>query len=479
MNRKTSTAMVILAFFMLLSTSFLPAVSAQTVNSVKAKTSGALKYKAQPIKSLKLADDDGGIPQGPNPWNIDAVNAETATNNGQGIYVAILDTGLLSNYLDFFPEDRVDICEEWGIGFTHDVFWTGPGGNFSDEFSYGPVRSDRGFITYDDGNFNDMGYGWGSGHGTHVTSIITGFHYVRVSSGVDNWIPGVAPKVTIIPVLVLDDWMVSYPNGTIVFYGGGTDEMVAAGIRYVGDLAESEGIKIVINMSLGGPVPTTIIEDAIDYAISKGVIIVASAGNEGTDGMGWPGAYPQVISVAAAGWTQEYGGGHYNYFWWWNDVPEKLNTMNMVYDPTTGSTYQNMWQMYLTDFSSRPNPAIGQSVNDLDVSAPGAAIRGPFKDYGPDQWGYYAVWGTSQAAPHVSGIAALVLQSHPTLNQAGMELILKNAATRNSMKGATMYVSNVFANYAVYPLRWGSHDAGNGFLTVDEAMKSASYYART
>ena len=195
--------------------------------------------------------------------------------------------------------------------------------------------------------------------------------------------------------------------------------------------------------------------------------------------MGWPGAYPQVISVAAAGWTQEYGGGHYNYFWWWNDVPEKLNTMNMVYDPTTGFTYQNMWQVYLTDFSSRPNPAIGQSVIDLDVSAPGAAIRGPFKDYGPGQWGYYAVWGTSQAAPHVSGIAALVLQSHPTLNQAGMELILKNAATRNSMKGATMYVSNVFANYAVYPLRWGSHDAGNGFLTVDEAMKSALYYART
>jgi hypothetical protein len=73
-----------------------------------------LRYKTQPIKSLRLTDDEG-IPEGPDPWNIDMVNAETAANSGQGIYVAVLDTGLLSNYLDFFPEDRVDIKEEWGI----------------------------------------------------------------------------------------------------------------------------------------------------------------------------------------------------------------------------------------------------------------------------------------------------------------------------------------------------------------------------
>jgi subtilisin family serine protease len=56
------------------------------------------------------------------------------------------------------------------------------------------------------------------------------------------------------------------------------------------DLAESEGIKIIISMSLGGPEPTEIIEEAIDYAISKGVIVVAAAGNNGLP-MGWP-AYP-------------------------------------------------------------------------------------------------------------------------------------------------------------------------------------------
>jgi subtilisin family serine protease len=63
---------------------------------------------------------------------------------------------------------------------------------------------------------------------------------------------------------------------------------------------------IVINMSLGGSVLDAIEKAAIDYAISKGVIIVASAGNSGTAGMGYPGAYQPVISVASAGLKKEF-----------------------------------------------------------------------------------------------------------------------------------------------------------------------------
>jgi subtilisin family serine protease len=59
-------------------------------------------------------------------------------------------------------------------------------------------------------------------------------------------------------------------------------------------------------MSLGGTEPAPLIEDAINYAISKGVIIVAAAGNSGLEGMDWPGAYPQVISAAAGGWTEQW-----------------------------------------------------------------------------------------------------------------------------------------------------------------------------
>jgi len=283
----------------------------------------------------------------------------------------------------------------------------------------------------------------------------------------------VAPNVTIIPVLVLDDWIVFHPNGTGYFFHGGTDEMVAAGIRYVGDLAGEQGVKIIINMSLGGPSPAPVLEEAIDYAISRGVIVVASAGNEGEEGMGWPGAYPQVISTAAAGWTQEYGGGDYEYYWWLRDVPEKLNTKNQVFDVTTNETFHNNWQTYLTDFSSRPNRALGQSMQDLDVAAPGAAVRGPYKPYGPTQWGFYGVWGTSQSAPHVSGISAIVLQSYDGFDQYRLERALKHASGKLPLPADGAYVSDVFSDFAVLHYYWNDHDAGSGFLTADQAMKSA------
>ena len=437
-------------------------------------TVGAIRYKVDTLKTQLIANAEEGIEGDPIPFNVDMVDAETTSNDGQGIYVAVLDTGLLSNYLYFFPPSMVDIKEEWGKGFTHDALGVDPNG----DLILGPLRDDRGFITHDNGAPDANGYGWGSGHGTHVTSIITGYHFVR--GGVDTWIAGVAPKVTIIPVLVLDDWTIVDQYGNLIYFDAfGTDEMVAAGIRYIGDLANEHHVKIIINMSLGGDTPTQIMEDAIDYAIEQGVIVVASAGNSGEDGMGWPGAYPQVISCAAAGWTQEYGAGYYTYYWWWWDVPEKLNAVNYVYDPWTGITYHNNWHTYLVDFSSRPNKDLGQSWKDLDVAAPGCAVRGPYKPYGPTQWAFYAVWGTSQAAPHVSGIAALVAQSYPNIGQFTMEDVLKAAANGVPMAADGAYISDVFSNYAVWYYYWNDHDAGSGFLTVDEAFKSAAVYCKS
>ncbi len=377
------------------------------------------------------------------PFWIDMVDAEVVPNDGEGVYVAVLDTGLLPNW-EFYLS-QANIADEYGIGFTHeDVWWDGA----IMDYAYDPELKVVDFIT-------DLG----SGHGTHVTSIITGFNYNNIF-----WIRGVAPKATIIPVLVLDGFEVpNAPDGykEVEF---GTDEMVAEGIYYAADLVDELDGPLIISMSLGGDVPAPMIEDAIDYAIDKGVIVVASAGNSDYEGMGWPGAYPQVISVAAGGWTEEFIDHQLN---WLGNVPEKLNTEDI---------YGNNWQLYLEFFSSRPNKDLGQKSFHLDVTTPGSAIVGPYKvEFGGPE-GYFYVYGTSQAAPHVSGIAAMVLQSYPTVTQPKMEKILKNAAHKLPLPcdGAWAYFLWLDLDY----FTWYGNDYGAGFLQADAALKSVSKFVK-
>jgi len=374
------------------------------------------------------------------PFWVDLVDADLVPNDGKGVYIAVLDTGLLSSWPYFFSE--ANIAWELGKGFTHDIWWDDSVGGFV----VGPLRDDRGFITDD--------Y-MGSGHGTHVVSTIVGYNFFD-----QFWVRGVAPKATIIPVLVLDAWNVSYPGGYALFTGGFYD-MVAAGIYYVADLADSLDGPVIISMSLGGPSPAPIIEEAINYAISKGVIVVASAGNEGYAGMGWPGAYPQVISCGMVGWTEQFVGGS---SWWLRDVPEKLNTKDY---------WGNNWQLFLDDISSRPNKTLGQRPKDLDLVTPGAAILGPYKPYFSYDVGYYYLWGTSMAAPHVSGITALILQSNPNINQYEVEKLLKQAAHGNPLPCDGSWAWDPW--YGVYHFEWYGTDYGAGFLTADDALGCVKY----
>lgn len=362
-----------------------------------------------PVDAVAVADFANGL----STWDLDAINAtdfgfanRQVPYDGAGVYVAVLDTGLVDSWRQVFPEER--IAEEFAKSFS------GGGGEV--------------------GNVSEQPNKWEhdqNSHGTHVTSTILGYSLGGVP------VNGVAPMATVIPVKVLNQ------------NGSGWSSVVARGIVYVADLKAGPlaGYPVVINMSLGGPVLDAVEKAAIDYAISKGVIIVASAGNSGARGMGYPGAYAPVISVAASGWVGEWAPAG-NRAWWYN---------SNVADPTTPADF------YITDFSSRAKP--GQ---DLDVAAPGSWVVGPYKINSSNVPTYYFLGGTSMASPHVAGIVALMAQKYPALTASQAEAFLTGAAIplppgcRNVLEP-----SGVLTTFC-----WDADATGAGLITADAALSA-------
>jgi subtilisin family serine protease len=365
-----------------------------------------------PVDTVAATDFTAGL----STWDQDAINVTIApfsssrqvAQDGSGVFVAVLDTGLLDSWRQYLPEQRIST----GLAKS----FSGGGGEV--------------------GNVSEQPNKWEhdqNSHGTHVTSTVLGYCLHQPSGCVP--INGVAPMATVIPVKVLNQ------------NGSGWSSVIARGITYIADLKDGGALgdsPVVINMSLGGPSLDAMEKAAIDYAIGKGVIIVASAGNSGTRGMGYPGAYAPVISAAASGWT-----GQWTSDGWWYDGD--------VAEPTSAEDF------YIAGFSSRA--LAGQ---DLDVAAPGSWVVGPYQ-VNSGQLSYYYLSGTSMAAPHVTGIAALVMQKSPSLQQADVEEILESSAIPMAAgcRNVNVPVGDVIVSKEYC---WDADATGAGLATADAAL---------
>jgi len=212
-------------------------------------------------------------------------------------------------------------------------------------------------------------------HGTYIASLIAG-HGSGPGDGLG--VIGVAPRAKILSVrVILDD---GEPGTAAYDEDPRFADAIGKGIYYA-----VRHRAAVINMSLGSQQPTGYLRAAIAYALSRGVVVVASAGNDGTAGGFAPYVYPAsfsgVIAVAAV----------------------------------TGSGAR-------ASFSEQNAAVI--------VSAPGVGVIGA----GPGGE-YLDAEGTSPAAALVSGVAALIRSRYPRLSPALVEQALIISATRRPAGG--------------------------------------------
>ncbi|MBI3942707.1 MAG: S8 family serine peptidase [Chloroflexi bacterium] len=306
-------------------------------------------------------------------WNLRKIQMEQAWElaNGDGVVVAVLDTGIA--YEDFGTYSR------------------------SPDFSATRFVSGYNFIS-DTIHANDDDT---SGHGTHVAGTIGEDTNNNIGAA------GIAYRARLMPVKVLDSDRV------------GTTDVVADGITW----AMQHGAR-VINLSLGGPDRSAILEAAINTAVDSGVVVVAASGNVSRDFVDYPAGFDKVIAVGATRFD---------------------NTLTSYSNYGEGQTLVAPGGDLSVDQDGDGQPdGIWQMTYDTPFANFGTFAVRPFQ-------------GTSMAAAHVSGVAALLLAHGNVRTPAQVREALVNTALdlgdagRDNKYGAGLMQARAALEYNLAP----------------------------
>jgi len=307
------------------------------------------------------------------------------------------------------PNDPRFLTDQWGkwVMYADEAWDSGLGSNtvklaiadngveywhpdLAGNFVTGQVGYD--FVNGDDDPRPDDPGATEAFHGTHVAGIAAAA--LDNGQGVAGW-----ANVQLVAVKVLDD------------SGSGNTSDLASGIRWAAD----NGCDI-INMSLGANAAPSVVVDACQYAVDRGVLLVAAAGNEGTSPVQYPAGLGTCLCVGAT-------------------------------DPFSG----------LASFSNYGS--------EQEVVAPGVEILSTWVG---SNYGYAS--GTSMSCPQVAGVAALVMSVAPSLGASRVRAIVdasaidKGSAGRDNSFGHGLVNAARAVQLTQLYLRDGRAPAGERFL---------------
>lgn len=273
------------------------------------------------VSTAVITPSDPGWANQYGPAHIQAPQAWDIVTGSISVTIAVIDTGVDLNHPDLASK-----------------IWTNPGETGGGKETNGVDDDGDGYV--DDWRGWDFANGDNNpqddhGHGTHVSGI--------AAAVTDNGIgiAGIAWSARIMPLKILDS------------SGNGPDSDVASAIIWATDHGAN-----IINLSLGGAAPASVMEMAVNYAYVHGVTVVAAAGNTGSMGVLYPAAYLNAIAVAA------------------------------------------------TDLNNN-HASFSSYGPEVDLAAPGAGIYSTYWRPGSGST-YTTLSGTSMATPHVAGAAALL-----------------------------------------------------------------------